>query len=54
MYTTDNIFKMTEVLIDYIFVQFGGRIFKTIQFLVDNIFVQFGGRIFCWAIGIPI
>ena len=27
MYTTDNIFKMIEVLIDYIFVQFGGRIF---------------------------
>ena len=28
MYTADNICKMTEFLIDNIFVQFGGRLFR--------------------------
>ena len=30
MYTADNICKMTEFLIDNIFVQFGGRLFRQV------------------------
>ena len=30
MYTADNICKMTEFLIDNIFVQFGGRLFQQV------------------------
>ena len=30
MYTADNISKMTEFLIDNIFVQFGGRLFRQV------------------------
>ena len=30
MYTTDNICKMIEFLIDNIFVQFGGRLFRQV------------------------
>ena len=31
MYTADNICKMIEFLIDYIFVQFGGRLFQQVD-----------------------
>ena len=32
MYTTDNICKIIEFLIDNIFVQFGGRLFRWLEF----------------------
>ena len=44
LYTTDQIYRMVEFLIDNIFV----------EFLIDNIFVKFGGCLFCQIIKIPI